>query len=205
MALIKHRTRYFPYFNILQDEILMKRHSFKDPILFDIDWFLKNIAALDDRELLKIGEFQHKIRNRGFVRFYKENVLDSYFRSMVRNIGDDENFILRFRETVQHLKFFFNVLIKHGEFLESIESLDSLKSLDSRDVLGCQQAVAWLEAEWDAKTDAELQSWVDSVIEVEGFGTEVFIDFEALEEELKRHQRLRKNELGHLAKYCQAY
>ena len=182
----------------------MKRHSFKDPILFDIDWFLKNIAALDDRELLKIGEFQNMVRNRGFVRFYKENVLDSYFRSMVRNIGDDENFILRFRETVQHLKFFFNVLIKHGEFLESLESIESiesldslksLKSLDRRDVLGCQQAVAWLEAEWEGKTDAELQSWVDRVIEAEGFGTEVFIDFEALEEELKRHQRLRKMSL----------
>ena len=193
MALIKHRTRYFPYFNILQDEILMKRHSFKDPILFDIDWFLKNIAALDDRELLKIGEFQNMVRNRGFVRFYKENVLDSYFRSMVRNIGDDENFILRFRETVQHLKFFFNVLIKHGEFLESFESLDSLKSLkslDSRDVLGCQQAIAWLEAEWEAKTDAELQSWVDSVIEAEGFGTEVFIDFASLTSEKKRKLKM---------------
>lgn len=152
----------------------MKRHSFKDPILFDIDWFLKNVAAMTDRELLKIGEFQHKIRNRGFVRFYKVNVLDSYLRSMVRNTGDDENFILRFRETVQHLKFFFNVLIKHGE---------SLESLDSRDVLGCQQAVAWLEAEWEAKTDVELQSWVDRVIEVEGFGTKVFIDFASLPSE----------------------
>lgn len=47
-------------------------------------------------------------------------------------------------------------------------------------MLGCQQAIAWLETEWDAKTDAELQSWVDRVIEVEGFRTEVFIDFDEL-------------------------
>ena len=43
-----------------------------------------------------------------------------------------------------------------------------------------QKAVSWLEAEWEVKTDAELQSWVDRVIEAEGFGTEVFIDFASL-------------------------
>ena len=169
MALIKHRTRYFPYFNLLQDAILMKRHTFKDPILYDVDWFLHYVARMDDRELLKIGEFQKSVRNGGFVPFYSFKVLDSYFRCEVRNSGDDKDFIVRFRERVAHIKFFFNVLAGKDD-----------RVLSSQDISGCEKAIDWLERQWESKSDEELQAWVQRIIDTEGFGTEVFIDFMSL-------------------------
>ena len=163
MSVMKHRTRYWPYFSTMQDVILMKRHSFKDQILFDVDWYLHYVASLDDRELLKIGEFQNRERT-GFVAFYGEAVLDSFFRAEARNDGDSPEFVEKLRDKISHLKFFFDIIAR----------ATPSSFIRTQDISGSEKAVKCLEA-WQAKSDEELKNWAAGVIEKEGWGTRVFI------------------------------
>ena len=182
---------YFPYFTRLKAHLVGKRHQFKDSILSDIEDYLQYVDSLN--EVLEYFEQTGKMSRlfgkqvslanyRTFVRegllpFYEPDILDSYFIHSVKSSGctsSDSRYYPHFAAdlllSINHLKFFFEVLVNsHEELKHTWHMRDEIVS--DKVSKECRVAKLWLEekvASLSSDKDA-VKAWIDSMFACEGF------------------------------------